>query len=327
MQETRASVLEAALKLTDSSGNRTIAKALHQRYPELFPTLESARSAIRAELGAIGERSRVQITEPKLSSIAEGLAKLKAQPEDDDLSITILEGKVGILPDVHIPYHDTPALTTAVEHLSGAGITDLILNGDQIDFYGISRFTREIGRMTVQQEIRELYGYLSFLRDTFPKVRIIYKMGNHEERLRAYLLNQAKDIADLDALKFENISGCKDLGIEVVKRNRIMCGSLSVLHGHELPHGIAAPVNPARGVYLRAKSSTIVGHHHQVSHHQESDLNGKRTGCWSMGCLCRLNPDYNNFAFLKWSHGFASVEVDGQAFHVSNHTILDGRVL
>jgi predicted phosphodiesterase len=327
--ETKATVLEKAVALCETKAIRTVARNLHEFYPEFFPSLESARGALRMHRGALGEKNRrfAKVEEPKLSTIAEGLSKLKSQEPEDDLEITITGAKVGIVNDIHIPYHDPVSLRTALEYLKAQEIDALILNGDIIDFYGISRFTREIGRMTVQKELHELHGFLTLLRREFPNVRIVYKIGNHEERMRAYLLNSAKDVADLDALKIENLLGCNELGIEVVRRNRIMLGRLSVLHGHELPHGIAAPVNPARGVYLRTKASTLVGHHHQISNHSESDLDGNRTACWSTGCLCQMRPEYNTFAYVKWSHGFAVVNVDEDGrYHVQNHQIIDGRV-
>jgi hypothetical protein len=33
--------------------------------------------------------------------------------------------------------------------------------------------------------------------------------------------------------------------------------------------------------------------------------------CFSTGCLCQLTPKYRPFAYTKWNHGFAIVEIDG----------------
>jgi predicted phosphodiesterase len=327
---TRSDALSRAVELCDEKPIRTVARALTQDYPEWFPQLEATRSALRAARGANGAGNRRQMTvaEPKLSTIAEGIRKLRTQEPEDDLEITITGAKVLVISDTHIPYHSPESLSLALERAQIEDVDVILLNGDIIDFYGISRFTREIGRMTVAQELQELHGFLHLLREQFPDARIIYKLGNHEERLRAYLLNSAKELADMEALQFGSILGCDELGIEVVRRNRVMLGKLSVLHGHELPHGMIPPVNPARGVYLRAKSSTLVGHFHQVSQHAESDLNGNDTGCWTTGCLCRMNPEYAPFAFAKWRHGFAVVEVeDDGTFYVRNHQIINGRVL
>jgi hypothetical protein len=325
---TRTQVLEKAVALCDKRPIQAVAAALHQDHPELFRSRDSARSALRKRLGAQGEASRRGKSDPKLSTIAEGIAKIRREPPEEDAEITIGTGVTAILSDAHIPHHDAKALTLAIEHAKAKGATDIVLNGDMLDSYGISRFTREVGRLTYQQELYELRAFLELVRDEFPDARIVYKLGNHEERLRAYILNGCKELADLEALKLENLLGLDELGIETVRFNPIKVGKLNVLHGHELQHGFIAPVNPARGVYMRTKANTLVGHHHQVSHHSESSLDGDQVGCWSVGCLCDLRPEYNRFGFLKWRHGFAIVEVDDDgSFHVNNHSILNGRVM
>jgi predicted phosphodiesterase len=321
---TRTQVLEKALELCESQPLQTVARNLHSEYPTLFRTVNSARTAIQYRRGAGGDQNRKYVKgAPRLSNIAEGLAKLRVQPKGDDPEITITGAKVGILSDIHIPNHDPEALRIALE--ATADCDHIILNGDIIDFDQISRFTSEPS-MSAWEEIRELQGFLTLLRQMHPGKRIIYKLGNHETRMRRYLLTQARELADAEPLTYESLFLSKELGIEVVRENRIMLGKLSVLHGHEIP--VNGGVNPARSAYLKVKSSVIIGHLHQVSYHSEADLNGSRTGCWSMGCLCTLTPSYSRFAYLRWSHGFAIVDVaeDG-SFHCHNKQIIDGKVL
>jgi hypothetical protein len=125
----------------------------------------------------------------------------------------------------------------------------------------------------------------------------------------------------------ENIFELQDLGIELIEsRSRALFGSLNVIHGHEFGQSFFNPVNPARGLFLRAKTSTLAGHNHQTSSHHENNLNGKPTACFSMGCLCDLSPEYRPFAGTKWNHGFAIVDLDGETFRVHNHRIINGEV-
>jgi len=86
-------------------------------------------------------------------------------------------------------------------------------------------------------------------------------------------------------------------------------------------------VNPARGLFLRAKASILAGHNHQTSAHHENDINGSQTACFSTGCLCDLQPDYRPFAFTKWNHGAAIVELNKEGnFSVDNFRIIEGKV-
>ena len=101
---------------------------------------------------------------------------------------------------------------------------------------------------------------------------------------------------------------------------------LSILHGHEFGKSVFNPVNPSRGAFLRGKSSVIIGHHHQTSTHSESNLRNEKIVCYSTGCLCELNPKYMPFASLKWNHGAAFIEHDGNDFAVENFRIDNGKI-
>jgi len=102
---------------------------------------------------------------------------------------------------------------------------------------------------------------------------------------------------------------------------------LNGIHGHEYIGGISAPVNVARGLYLRGKVSAFQGHNHATSEHSETDMNGKIVTTWSIGCLSELHPDY--MPLNKWNHGFAMVDLDhnGDDYEFKNKRIYNGKVL
>jgi len=106
----------------------------------------------------------------------------------------------------------------------------------------------------------------------------------------------------------------------------VMAGKLPILHGHELPKGVSAPVNPARGAFMRTLSTVLVGHSHRSSGHAESDMWHDETFCWSTGCLCDLTPEYARIN--RWNWGFALATVhDDESFDVENLRITaDGKV-
>jgi len=138
---------------------------------------------------------------------------------------------------------------------------------------------------------------------------------------------KAPELLDVRGMELEKLMGIEELNIRVVRdKLRIKLGKLTVIHGHEYPTLVIGLVNAARGLFLRAKTSVLCGHHHQVSDHSETDLNRKLVKTWSTGCLCELNPHYTQLN--KWSHGFGLVEVDSRGhFQVQNKTIFDGEVL
>lgn len=232
-----------------------------------------------------------------------------------------------VLSDEHIPFHDSKALELAVKYGVRRKASWVLLNGDNLDCQGPSRFVKKPDRHRLKREIELGIEWLTYLREKFPAAAIIWKDGNHEERLMTYLCTKAEELYGLTQLSWPSLLNFADLGIEyVTDKRRIKAGKLNIIHGHEYVAGISAPVNPARGLFLRAKGVAMCGHYHQTSEHHEPTIDDKAIGCWSTGCLCELKPEYA--PFNKWNHGFATVQFDKEdgEFTVQNLKIRDGKV-
>jgi hypothetical protein len=149
-------------------------------------------------------------------------------------------GIVGILSDIHVPFHSEVALQAAVGHFKTVGIDALILNGDTCDFYAISRWIKDPKKRDFRGEITAATQLLAWLRQEFPGVPIIFKSGNHEERWRHWLWQHAPEISDDPRMGLDQWLELAEHGIELVEDQRpIMCGELPVLHGHEKGKGIS----------------------------------------------------------------------------------------
>jgi hypothetical protein len=112
--------------------------------------------------------------------------------------------------------------------------------------------------------------------------------------------------------------GLADVGVEWVQDKRVVAlGKLNVIHGHEYKGGVSTPVNPARGVYLKARSVVLCGHWHRTSTHHERNIRDRSEAAWSVGCACGLKPKW--MPLNNWTHGYALVELakDG-TFRVDN---------
>jgi hypothetical protein len=156
--------------------------------------------------------------------------------------------------------------------------------------------------------------------------RSIWRDGNHEDRFKTYMMQKAPEVYDEKFCSIDKLLNFEDLGIEYVTDKRIiMLGGLAVMHGHEFHKGFAPPVNPARGAYLKAKQSVMVGHHHRTSEHTETALDGTMTTTWSVGCLSDLHPAYS--PYNSYNHGSAIVALDGNYYEVANYRIVNGRAL
>ncbi|NBT05460.1 MAG: hypothetical protein EBS54_01445 [Betaproteobacteria bacterium] len=293
-------------------------------------TLHQARMRMQRQFGVHGERHRKRIRgvaprAPRKSGEIRAMPKSMAEAWSPHRMNVI--GNVGILSDVHVPYHSEIAVAAAVGFLKDQQLAGLLLNGDIADFYAISRYMKDPKQRDFKGELEAVRDFLAYLRQEFPEIPIVCKAGNHEERWQHWLWQHAAEISDDPRMSLTAWLGFSEHGIELVEDKRpVMLGKLPVLHGHELPSGMAAPVNVARGAFMKTLSTVLVGHSHRTSNHAEADMWHHETGCWSTGCLCDLRPEYARIN--RWNHGFAMVTVHkGGVFDVHNYRVMhDGTV-
>ena len=177
------------------------------------------------------------------------------------------------------------------------------------------------------QELETVRKVLDVLNKAFPRAKIYLNFGNHDKRLELYLATHAPELLDMNEFRLEYLLQAKEHNMLCIPETSLAkMGKLTVTHGHLLLKGVFSPVNAARGTFLRAKSSTIVSHVHKVSMHSETTITGKAIVCYSTGCLCELNPDYNPFA-NNFQHGFAHVMTDGLNFQVKNMQMINGKII
>jgi len=230
-----------------------------------------------------------------------------------------------VLSDIHIPYHSIDAITCAFDFAKQEKPDAILLNGDTLDFFSLSRFAKDPKARSFAHELETFKEFMTILKKTFD-AKIYFKLGNHEERYFHFLWMKSNELVGVDEFELENIIKARAEGIEIIKDKRIMkAGDLNIIHGHEFGGSVFSPVNIARGLFLKAKVSAMQGHNHQTSEHTERDMNGRITTTFSLGCMCELSPAY--LPINKWNHGFAIVDIDGDEFNVRNKRIHKREIL
>lgn len=309
----------------------TLAKKIYVENPVVFKDIEHVRNTIRYYRGQNGKRKRQELSTIKYLKEPGSLNPFEL-PESDCIPwapVHIPEQyKSGLaFSDTHFPYHDVVAITSMINYtLQQKSKVDFILiNGDGIDCYQLSRFNRNMKNRSFSDELWQWIEFLNILQDTFKGIKIYWKLGNHEKRWENYLRVKAPELLDMDENKFGEIIKIRGVrGVEVVDEQLIYTGRLPWLHGHEIPGGANSPVNPARGLFLKTLSSSVVSHHHRTSAHSELDVNEKLMSWYSIACLCGLHPEYA--LVNKWNHGFAFIDLEGIEFSFSNLKIYKGKV-
>ena len=231
-----------------------------------------------------------------------------------------------MLSDVHVPFHEPKPLEAAVQYGQAEAVTGIFLNGDFQDC--ASEGFWPTAKRDFNREVEDVIDALDWLRNEFPGKPIVYKPGNHEYRLPQLFVRKVPELAESPLAAMETVIGFEERGIEFLDYHQIvMAGKLPIIHGHEVMN-INRMVNPARGLFLRAKTFAACSHCHSTSEHTPKNIHGEILTCWSFGCLCDLNPDYNPIG-NDWNWGFAIVNVEKNGdFEVVNRRILpNGKVV
>lgn len=233
--------------------------------------------------------------------------------------------KVGIINDVHFPYHSKENLELALEKFIEAGVNKIILNGDIVDFYSISRFSKTPNAKTLVDEIAMAKECFRQLRLNFPDVEIYYKCGNHENRLYRYLTERAVGLHGLEELTLPNVLRLDDFNIKFVDDHEfILIGDLTIMHGHEL--GTGGGMNIAHTMFRKYLGSMCFGHYHRTQDFYTTIATGQTLQAHSIGALCDLNPKW--LPYNGWNAGFAIVEFEKSGEYLfNNYRIHNGKIV
>jgi predicted phosphodiesterase len=302
-----------------------LARIMYNENKLTFKDVENARFSLRSIEGKATNGSKVTHKTEERPKNPYNI------PASDETAFEpfVIKGhkRIVIFSDIHAPYHSIDTITSALTFCKKEKPDALLLNGDTIDCHRLSRFIKDPKKRNFKLELDTFKA----LFDVFEKqlnCKIYFKIGNHEERYEHFLYEKAGELVGIDEFQFENIIKARAKGIDIISDKRPMrLNSLWGIHGHEYVGGISAPVNPARGLFLKSKVSCFQGHNHQTSEHTEPTLSGKMVTTWSLGCMSELHPAY--MPLNKWNHGFGIVDLDenGEDFEFRNKRIFNGKIL
>lgn len=311
-------------------GNRTLAHMLEKEFEPTLTT-ENAREVIRYYRGSMGKNNRkvTKHSNPVKTTHSAPLSVPEPHMDGSEWEPVHLRARrVLILSDVHLPYHAKKPLEIAIQHGVDSNVDAVLLNGDFMDFYSVSRHEKDPRQRRFDKEIEMGREMLQLLRETFKGCQIWWKLGNHEERWETFMWRKAPELVGISDFEVDAWMHTDKYNVKVIRDQLpIRINRLTVLHGHEYRWAISNPVNAARGMFMRAQVPVLSGHLHQTSEHTETNLHDKICTCWSSGCLMNLHPRYSRIN-PKWNHGFAVVDTTGDDdFTVHNKRIWRDRVL
>lgn len=316
-------VIEYLEKFT-TTPSLTLARMIFRDHPLVFTSIDHARSVIRLYRGQSGTNNLPKISDRRF--IGTGMILPEGEePEYRPYELPKVNNRILYISDIHLPFHDLASIRIAIEDGKDKDVNTVILGGDVLDMYNISSFSKVPNKATFNHERDLFYMLIDDINAMLPSAKIFWIEGNHEYRFYRYMLNKAPEIFDVPEFSMRSLFSLEELGVEYIDRKQyILAGQLNIAHGHE--YGIVSSgVNPARGMFLKAKDNMLFGHLHKSSEHVSSDVRGKVTSVYSVGCLCYLHPEYR--PLNEWNTGFALTEIhaDG-SFMVKNKKIVNGKI-
>lgn len=306
-----------------SISKSSIAAKLYNDHPHVFEDVEDARTKIRRLTGASGVGSSRKINIPHTPDLPP-----TRMTNREFIDLPISSNNILWMSDIHIPNQDNEAIKLAIDYGIKNKVNCIVLGGDVLDN---TPFTNHDAPPPSADDVVEWFEYcqifLSHLRTKFPKAHIIWIEGNHDNWYVRYLMKKAPMLFNDDYFRLPQRLDLKKYNVDFYEQQIVVrAGKLHMLHGHTIVRGFMAPVNAARGVFMRAKSSMIIGHVHSTSNHSETNIKEEPISCWSTGCLCTLAPDYDPHN-TKHNLGFAHILVEQSGdFEVINKRIINNKI-
>jgi hypothetical protein len=297
------------------TAKRTIARLLHEQYPDLFNSLDHARSSIRYWTGSNGEQKRRSVPIPLV---------IKEEEVDYDETwhspYVINTKSLGVINDLHGQFMDVSAVNTAISVLKDRGVKDLLINGDLIDNYYLSKFAKKAGRQKVIDEMNFAKSFLERIRPMFENVYL--KRGNHDEYVDRFFMSYPgmEGLVTLD----ERLTLTKLKIKEVHNLQEMKVGDLSIFHGHE-KQGFFTPELVAKSFISwyqkfsgKLDCKVMFAHHHITDNYVMRNIDGSFAYGYGVGCLCKR---LSYAPYPRWNHGIAIVNVNKAIASVENFEI------
>ena len=215
-----------------------------------------------------------------------------------------------ILNDIHYPFHDAVVVDLVLKFLKDLKPNGVVLNGDIVDCYPISRFDKKpFDSDNISHEV----ALAEKLMKTLKKITedVTWLGGNHEDRCRKHIWKNREVFAPLSSergiklvrdLCFEKLYGLDEYDVGWLEyKEGVKLGKLYVTHGE-----VATRYTAAKNL-AKYNVSVITGHNHRKENFSSTSLAGE-IGSWTNGCLCTLSPEW--IRNPDWQQCFAVVHVD-----------------
>jgi len=218
--------------------------------------------------------------------------KLGTASREVPRTITVSGDVRGIVfSDIHAPFHDKNAIALAAKVAKWWQPQVAIYNGDDLDFYQLSRFDKNPARTWRTQDEIDIWHIecVAPINAALGKCRKIKVPGNHEDRLRRKLWANP-DLFGLRSLELPELLQLTQYGIEYAELRVRLGNVLEVSHGTRVAKWAGYTARSEQEL-RRYSIDTITGHVHRAGKFVTRVGDGYTVG-QENPCLCSLSPEY-----------------------------------
>jgi hypothetical protein len=222
--------------------------------------------------------------------------------------------KVAVLiPDVHVPHHDTQALDVVASIINDLPqLDELIFLGDIADFFSVQSHDLMPEQISLKDRLSDEVYYTNLFLDEFDKlvdprgVKKKITIGNHSYRLARYIVKNAPQLYEY--FDVESLFKLDDRGYEVHQWGRNQLCQILEANAYARHRPYNGGVNCANGSLQKKFITLVAGDTHRVQRVIRKRADKSYIECISSGCLI----DFESPAFAyadtdDWAHGFTIV--------------------
>lgn len=282
--------------------------------PDLFPAhmdrhqrVEAARMWVRRAFGLAGDSSYIDTGHLRRPARQLVLSPPPADqlPSTDPVQLPPYEHAY-ILADLHVPYHHADLVDHVIAQIGRDRPDAVILLGDVIDCAAISRHSHYGHETSIGAEAERVEHLLESIRTAAPAADIIWKHGNHEDRVRRYWSDAGMAAEGMEWLA-QRID-IADLRVRVVPAWVVMemivdSDKIVMAHGHEQSTSGRHPAERAWQHWGKLTRYVMIGHNHYVDRYIPPGI-GPRCAAYALGCLAQRQP-YRAGNTSRWMCGYA----------------------
>lgn len=209
-----------------------------------------------------------------------------------------------VINDIQFPFHDEQCVDLVKIFIKDIRPDGTLFNGDIVDCYPISHFTKDpMQRTDLLLERRYAHDLMKHV--SKHSKENVWLEGNHEKRLWRMVADKMPELGIFPELSFPRLFNLEDFGFSWRPYGDLVkLGHLRVTHGEMVRHDSSAT---AKAYWNKYRTSVMIGHTQRFGAFYITCL-GEQYVCFENACLCTMTPEYAPSP--NWQQGFSVVHVD-----------------